>query len=434
METIEKDIEIRSESVREILGRPPQWIISWGTTVVIIVIGGLVVGSYFFKYPQMIKAPIIVTTENLPANVMAKSSGRIDSLFVHEKQIVHKGQLLAVIDNPAGFSDIMWLMKRLDSFPQLFNTKVIPELSWPTNLELGSVQVGYGALLKSWVDYISFLKTDYYRKKIQVITNQIIVQQAMRRQSQIQLEIIQKQVEVAENLFRTDSILYTTGAISPMDFEIAKSTRLQALREYEHAKSDFEAQKMNLLQLEQALYDLEQQRMEQNSQLQLSVWVAYDQLQAQMKNWEQQYLLYSPVNGVVTLTRYWQTNQNIQMGETLLTIVPDGISKITGKIYLPTQGAGKVMVDQIVNVKLDNFPYIEFGILRVQIKNIALVPIMLNNERRYILEVVFPESLETSYGKILPFSQEMQGIAEIITDDLRLIDKFLKPIKALWNR
>jgi len=101
---------------------------------------------------------------------------------------------------------------------------------------------------------------------------------------------------------------------------------------------------------------------------------------------------------------------------------------------LPTQGAGKVKIGQMVNVKLDNFPYMEYGVIRVQVKNIALVPILLYDERRYVLEVDFPDVLQTNYGKTLPFSQEMQGTAEIITDDLRLLDRFLQPIRALWNR
>jgi HlyD family secretion protein len=59
------------------------------------------------------------------------------------------------------------------------------------------------------------------------------------------------------------------------------------------------------------------------------------------------------------------------------------------------------------------------------------VPIVQENIRYYVLEVDFPEDLMTNYGKTLSFSQEMQGTAEIVTDDLRLLDRFLQPIKAL---
>jgi len=51
-----------------------------------------------------------------------------------------------------------------------------------------------------------------------------------------------------------------------------------------------------------------------------------------------------------------------------------------------------------------------------------------------MLEVDFPEKLLTNYGKELVFSQEMTGSAEIITEDLRLLDKFLNPIKAVIRK
>ena len=75
-----KNIELRSESVQEILGRPPRWIIRWGISIIFIIVAGLVVDSYFFKYPDVLTATITVTTENLPAGVMAKTTGRIDTL------------------------------------------------------------------------------------------------------------------------------------------------------------------------------------------------------------------------------------------------------------------------------------------------------------------------------------------------------------------
>jgi len=102
---------------------------------------------------------------------------------------------------------------------------------------------------------------------------------------------------------------------------------------------------------------------------------------------------------------------------------------------LPPQGAGKVKVGQEVNVKIDNFPYMEYGYIRVKINNISLIPIDNGQgTKAYILEVEFPEKLITNYGKTLTFSQEMTGNAEIITEDLRLIDRFLNPIRAVIKK
>ena len=95
------DLSLRSEEVREILGRPPRRIVRWGITVIFVVVAGLFIGSCFIKYPDVLQAPVTVTTEHLPAGVAARSSGKIDTLFVTEGEIVTEGAPIAVLENPA---------------------------------------------------------------------------------------------------------------------------------------------------------------------------------------------------------------------------------------------------------------------------------------------------------------------------------------------
>jgi HlyD family secretion protein len=77
----------------------------------------------------------------------------------------------------------------------------------------------------------------------------------------------------------------------------------------------------------------------------------------------------------------------------------------------------------------------EYGMIKVTIQNISLVPVQVDEETKaYILEVVFPKNFTTTYGKKLTFTQEMTGSAEIITEDLRLLDKFINPIRAVVRK
>ena len=49
-------------------------------------------------------------------------------------------------------------------------------------------------------------------------------------------------------------------------------------------------------------------------------------------------------------------------------------------------------------------------------------------------EIEIPDTLISNYGKELKFSQEMAGTAEIITDDIRLLERFFNPIKSIWKK
>ena len=88
------DIELRSEEFQEVLSRIPSWIERWGITLIFIVLAGLLIGSWFFKYPDIVSAPVVVSTENLPADVVARTSGRIDYLSVSEQETVYKNQIM----------------------------------------------------------------------------------------------------------------------------------------------------------------------------------------------------------------------------------------------------------------------------------------------------------------------------------------------------
>ena len=83
-------IELRSEEVQEILTRPPKWMVRWGITIIFVVIALIIVGSWFFKYPDIISAKIVLTTENPPAPILAKTTGKIQNLFVQNNDSLIK--------------------------------------------------------------------------------------------------------------------------------------------------------------------------------------------------------------------------------------------------------------------------------------------------------------------------------------------------------
>lgn len=51
----------------------------------------------------------------------------------------------------------------------------------------------------------------------------------------------------------------------------------------------------------------------------------------------------------------------------------------------------------------------------------------------YTVEVEFPADLRTTYRRELPLIQQMDGTGEIITDDMRLIEQFIRPVVSLFK-
>lgn len=123
----------------------------------------------------------------------------------------------------------------------------------------------------------------------------------------------------------------------------------------------------------------------------------------------------------------------MNVGNVVACVVPDVTGEIEGRMRVSSTGLGKVIEGQDVNVRLNGFPYMEFGILKGKVSHISSVPEKdSNGVVSYTIEVLFPQGLVSTYGKKFPMIQEMDGTAEIIIKDMRLAEQLLYPIISLF--
>ena len=80
MENERKDIELRSEEVQEVMGQIPAWIVRWGITLLFLVVVALLVGSCFFKYPDVITADMTLTGQHPATAVVTRSEEHTSEL------------------------------------------------------------------------------------------------------------------------------------------------------------------------------------------------------------------------------------------------------------------------------------------------------------------------------------------------------------------
>ena len=111
----EKEIELRSEEVQEILTRIPNWLIRFGSFVILMLLFVVFFVSWLVKYPDVITSPIIITTNIPPEKLVAKTSGKIETILISDKQNVKANTALAVIENAANYKDVFLLKSIVDT-------------------------------------------------------------------------------------------------------------------------------------------------------------------------------------------------------------------------------------------------------------------------------------------------------------------------------
>jgi HlyD family secretion protein len=413
-----REIELRSEEVQEVMGKIPPWILRWGITVLFIVVLALVIGSCFFRYPDVITAEMTLTGQAPVAPLVARASGKISRLYVTDGQDVKEGDWLAVIENPASTIDVLHLKE---------NKRGEGKGGKEEELALGDIQPSYTAYLQSLHAQENYYSLNYYPQRIAAMQRQTEQYRTYYRNMERQQDIVEAQHRIAQQQYERDSTLFTQEVLSPSEHEIARNALLQSLYALESGKASLENLRIQIAELETNLLDMELQQAEKELQVEQGLQSAAEQLSNAIRSWELTYCLVSPIRGKVTFTKYWNENQYVSAEESVCTVVPVEEAALIGKALLPVARSGKVKVGQRVMIRFANYPDQEFGMVEGVVSRISLVP----SENHYQVEIGLPGGLTTNYGKTLPMSHEMKASAEIVTEDLRLMERFFMPLKRV---
>lgn len=423
---------IYSDEIQEIMGKIPGWVVRWGISVVFAAFMMLLGVAYFFKYPKVVMAPIELTTSNPPVDLIARSTGKIAYLLVENNQRVNRGDIIAVLFNTADYRSVLQLEILVQD--SLFRLEIGVDCLTANLGHVGELQPYYSTLEKTCKSYDHYIKTGAIPQQKQQIERQIKMLHASVETQQKQLTIVQKDLTYEQGSLKRDSVLFQAQALTQADYEASRQKLLQKELAVTAQQNALISTQTSMLNLEKQLTDLTLQSDNELNEFLLQFDEQRTQLLAQIKQWKETYLLSAPVEGKITFTRYWAENQNLKVGDRLAAIIPDDSTQIIGRMLIPSSGLGKVKIGQQVNVKLNGFPYMEYGLLKGRLSSISSVPETLDPEQSgYMAEVVFPNGMVSSYKNEFRFIQQMDGTAEIITRDTRLIERFVQPVESLFK-
>ena len=153
--------------------------------------------------------------------------------------------------------------------------------------------------------------------------------------------------------------------------------------------------------------------------------------------WKKQYLQISPIDGQVEYLGFWRENYFIQSGQELFSVLPNQ-NDVIGEVIVPSFGIGKVKVGQTANVKVNNYPYMEYGLIKGKVSSISRLSNKIKQSTTgvtsegsvYRVLITFPNGLQTNFNKTLDLDFESQGTAEIITKPKKLIERLFDNLKA----
>ncbi|MET3026624.1 HlyD family efflux transporter periplasmic adaptor subunit [Flavobacterium sp. UW10123] len=422
--------ELRSEEVQDILTKVPHWMIRWGTVLIFALIVMLFFVSWFVKYPDTVKTEIIITTDIPPEKIVSKSSGRIEAILVRNKELVKKSNTLAIIENTANYKDVFLLKKIVDGY-DINNSKKLFPFKLLQNTQLGGIESAFALFQK---DY----QAQRLNESLHPFEIESKAQSLEKNQIKERLDILQQQkqlneseLELQKNEVARFETLFNKGIISAQEMEAKKLGFLRAQKNYKSLLSSISQLRSSQIDNTKSSQNAQINKTKEEANLRRNVSQSFYQLKKVIRDWELVYTLKSSISGRVTFLQVWNENQTINAGDNVFSIIPDVKNSLIGKVKAPALNSGKIKEGQRINIRLVNFPDREFGVLKGKIKNISLVP---DKDGNLLIDVALLNGLKTSYDKHIVFQQEMKGGAEIITEDLRLIERVLYQFKNIFDQ
>lgn len=105
------------------------------------------------------------------------------------------------------------------------------------------------------------------------------------------------------------------------------------------------------------------------------------------------------------------------------------------RLLLPRHNIGRIKAGQKINLKFEEYPYMDYGFVQITLEELQLKPCEASGPNyAYQMEVTLPATLITTTGNQIHLFPGLSGTAEIITEDLTVFDRLLNPIKAVVKR
>jgi multidrug resistance efflux pump len=248
------------------------------------------------------------------------------------------------------------------------------------------------------------------------------------------LEVGLNSLKYAHKFYSRDSSLFLKKVISEAELDKSEVAYNNSKDNYQSYLNNLTNARQQVQMTQNKIQEINIQNPEKEKEVRSHLVSTYNDLLDNIKIWEQKYVFKAPLRGRVQFLRFWTNNQYIQAGEQIFTIVPKN-NIVIGQVTLPSNGAGKVKVGQEVIVKLDDYPFNEYGSVKGFVKSISLTTNTIRTEKgdidNYLVTVDFPNQLKTSYGSKLDFKFESKGTAEIIANDRRFIERLFDNLKYI---
>jgi multidrug resistance efflux pump len=424
---MEDQIDIRGEAVRDYLEQIPSWLIRWGMAVIFLVLLLVVFGSWLLHYPTIVRSSFRLTSENAPKSVVIKNDRRLVKLFVSENQAVSAGEVLGYLESTASHTEVLRLYGDLKTLQKTVVDNRFNDLSdfrAGQFTALGELQMAYQDFMQSYTQALSLFANGYYNKRKAYLHYELNDLEQNHAQLLDQHSMQNRDAELSQKEYEMNKKLFRDKVIAPIDIQHEESKYINKQIPVKQLEMSITNNMTAQTQKQRELTELDRQAVEQKTQFTQ----ALNTLVSAVEDWQKNYTLQAPNNGKINLSMVLQENQMLKANTELMYVGGDA-GKYFGEAMIPQINFGKIKVGQKVLVKFQSYPFEEYGMIEGKITSVSEQP---TPDRQFFQAIIeLPNGLKTNYNKTLIYKNGMEASAEIVTEDLRLIERVFYQLRKI---
>lgn len=433
-ETLEESTSGRSPNeINDIISKRPPFIVRWGITIFFFILLTMVAASWFVSYPDLVMANARITGLNTPRPVVGRTEGRLLSLYAQEGHWVHKNQTLGFMESVAHADDVLQLEQWLDTLQQSIyqnNSKAVAiifnhlsQMQQAPTWQLGELHSNWQQFMQVYLQYINYINAGFFVRKKQMLAMDVAQLNHMQGILQLQQKLQQQDLALTQKTFDAQSTLANEKVISPFEYRLEQSKLIGKELTLPQLEAGKVGNQMQQLEKQKELANLENDIFNQHQVFRQ----ALHAMQAQLQLWKQQYVLTAPDSGKVIFAAFYQPGQLMRIGQVLLYVSPPQ-TQYFAELLVPQYNFGRVATGQQVRLKLQAYPFEQFGALQGHIIAIQ----QASTDSGFLVRVKLPDSLVTQYHKPIFFREGLTAQAEIVTENLNLLQRlYFNAVRAL---
>ena len=418
-------------STRKITEKLSPALLKIGIAICLFCIGIFFFIAWLLEYKDTSSGSITITTTAIPLELYAKETGQL-KLLIKNNSSISEGDFLGYIKNTTNMEDGLYL---LDQINEMSTISTIQQFATFVNAldqkELGSIAPSVVNLSNQIKAYQVFIETDRHQEMVAAKKKQIDLYKNYVALIDKKIELHNSNTVIVEQQLLVDQQLYEEDVLSKRQLENAK--RALNKESIEGRLVDFQSTisetNIKIAIQEEHILDLGNAFQKEKMLFKEKIINQFQLLRNSVNNWKEKYLIIADMSGKLIYSDYLSDYLFIKKDSKIMTISPTNNEEYLGILKLPVKGISKVKPGQPVQIRVDNYPFSEFGILEGRVTTIANIP----NNNSYIVQVDFPNNLHSTYDIDFKFQQLMTGQADVITSKLSLWQRVYNQMRSIQH-